>query len=77
MFPLSGAMFMVHWLPKVAQDVILWLPMVHATEMLRHGYFGEVVPTYENPAYFAAVNLALTLIGMSLVREAGRRIQPE
>lgn len=77
LFPLSGAIFMVHWLPKAAQEAILWLPMVHGVEMMRHAYFGDVVPTYENPAYFAAANLVLTLIGLALVREAGRRVQPE
>lgn len=77
LFPLSGAMFMVHWLPQTAQAAILWLPMVHGVEMIRHGYFGNVVPTYEDPAYFAVVNLALTLIGLALVRESGRRVQPE
>lgn len=77
LFPLSGAMFMVHWLPKAAQNAILWLPMVHSVEMLRHGYFGDVVPTYENPAYFAVANLVLMLIGLALVRETGRRVQPE
>jgi capsular polysaccharide transport system permease protein len=77
MFPLSGAVFMVHWLPRTAQEAVLWLPMVHGVEMIRHGYFGNVVPTYENPAYFVAVNLVLTLIGLALVREAGRRVQPE
>jgi capsular polysaccharide transport system permease protein len=77
MFPLSGAVFMVHWLPKAAQEAILWLPMVHGVEMIRHGYFGEIVPTYGNPAYFAVINLVLTLIGLALVRETGRRVQPE
>lgn len=77
MFPLSGAMFMVHWLPKAAQEAILWVPMVHSVEMLRHGYFGEVIPTYENPAYFAMVNLILMLIGLLLAYETGRRVQPE
>lgn len=77
LFPLSGAMFMVHWLPKAAQEAIVWLPMVHGVEMIRHGYFGEIVPTHENPAYFALVNLVLTLIGLVLVRETGRRVQPE
>ena len=67
---------MVHWLPSAAQDAVLWLPMVHGTEMIRHGYFGNVVPTYENPAYFVAINLVLTLIGLALVRETGRRVQP-
>ena len=77
MFPLSGAVFMVHWLPKAAQEAILWLPMVHGVEMIRHGYFGEVVPTYESLAYFAMVNLVLMLIGLALVHETGRRVQPE
>lgn len=77
MFPLSGAVFMVHWLPKAAQEAVLWLPMVHGVEMIRHGYFGNVVPTYENPAYFATANLVLMLIGLALVRDAGRRVQPE
>lgn len=77
LFPLSGAMYMVDWLPHAAQEVLLWLPMVHGVEMLRHGYFGAIVPTYESPAYFAVSNLILTLIGLALTREAERRVQPE
>jgi len=77
MFPLSGAVYMVHWLPDEAQKAVLWLPMVHGVEMVRHGFFGRVVPTYEDPAYFAAANLLLTLTGLALVRETGRRVQPE
>lgn len=77
LFPLSGALFMVHWLPRGAQEAVLWLPMVHGVEMIRHGYFGHVVPTYENPEYFAVANLLLTLFGLALVRESGRRVQPE
>ena len=77
MFPLSGAVFMVHWLPTAAKDVIISIPMVHATEMIRHGYFGDAILTYEQPSYFAVCNLILTLIGLALVRETGRRVQPE
>ncbi len=77
MFPLSGAVFMVAWLPLAAQDAILWLPMVHGVEMIRHGYFGDVVLTFESPAYFAMVNLVLTLIGLGMIRETARRVQPE
>lgn len=77
LFPLSGAVFMVDWLPKTAQELILWIPMVHGTEMLRHGYFGEAVRTYEDPAYLMLWDLCLLLIGLALVRETGRRVQPE
>lgn len=77
LFPLSGAVFMVDWLPKEAQELLLWIPMVHGTEMLRHGYFGDVVRTYENPAYLMVWNLILLIIGLALVRETGRRTEPE
>jgi capsular polysaccharide transport system permease protein len=77
MFPLSGAAFMVDWLPKVARDLIYWVPMVHGTEMIRHGFFGNAVRTYEDPLYFAAVNAVMTLFGLALVLDAGRRVEVE
>jgi capsular polysaccharide transport system permease protein len=77
LFPLSGAAFMVDWFPKNIQDVLLWVPMVHGTEMIRHGYFGTEVRTYENPAYFALVNTLMLFVGLALVRETGRRVEPE
>ena len=77
LFGVSGAGFMVAWIPQAAQDIVLWLPMVHGTEMVRHGYFGTAVPTFENPLYFMIVNLILTFIGLALVRETGRRVEPE
>lgn len=77
MFPLSGAGFMVDWLPHAAQQFVLWVPMVHGTEMIRHGYFGSVVRTYENPGYLALFNSVLLLIGLALVRETGQRVEPE
>lgn len=76
-FPLSGAAFMVDWLPKSAQEFILWVPMVHGTEMIRHGYFGTLVPTYENPYYLMFFNSLLTLIGLALVKGTGEIIEPE
>jgi len=77
LFPLSGAMFMVHWLPPAAQSVVLKIPMVHGVELIRQGYFGGVVQTYGDISYFAVCNLFITLIGLALVRDAGRRVQPE
>lgn len=77
LFPLSGAAFLVDWLPKSFQEAILWIPMVHGTEMIRHGYFGTVVRTYEDPIYLMTCNIVLTLIGLALVRETGRRVEPE
>ena len=77
MFPLSGAMFMVEWLPDTAQKIILYLPMVHGVEILREGYFGSAVRAHYDIAYMGVICLCLTLLGLSLTREVGRRVTPE
>lgn len=74
LFPLSGAVFMVDTLPKAAQDAVLLLPMVHGVEMLREGYFGNVVRTHYDVQYMAGINLTLVFLGLALVRDAGRRV---
>ena len=75
-FPLSGAAFMLDWMPTAAQKALSWLPMIHGVEMLRHGYFGNIVRTHEDPAYLFISNLILTLIGLALLRETARRVEP-
>jgi capsular polysaccharide transport system permease protein len=66
-FPLSGAIFMVDWLPSKMREWILWVPMVHGVEMLRGGYYGPTVPTHYDLSYFATVNAVLLLLGLLLV----------
>ncbi len=75
LFPLSGAAFMVDWLPTGLQRVALLLPMVHGTEMLREGYFGNVVKTHYDVGYMASCCLAMSLGGLYLVRYATRRLE--
>jgi capsular polysaccharide transport system permease protein len=75
LFPMSGAAFMVEWLPQKLQDVVLLLPMVHGVELLRHGYFGNVVRTHYDIGYMATFCLVLSLCGMYVVREASRRVE--
>jgi capsular polysaccharide transport system permease protein len=75
LFPLSGAAFMVDWLPPRAQEIILLLPMVHGVELLREGYFGTSVRTHHDIAYMSICCLVLTLVGLFLVRDAGRRVE--
>jgi ABC-type polysaccharide/polyol phosphate export permease len=74
LFPLSGAAFMVDWLPPGGQEAVLTLPMVHGVEILRQGYFGSVVRTHYDIPYMAAISLVLTMVGLLLVRAAERRV---
>lgn len=73
LFPISGAAFMVDWLPPAGREIVLLLPMVHGVEMVREGFFGNVVRTYHDPAFMAVCNLGLTLTGLFILRDAAQR----
>lgn len=75
-FPLSGAAFMVDALPKSAQYYILFLPMVHGTELLREGYFGAAFHAHYDLQYMALFNTALTMFALAQTRITSRRIIP-
>lgn len=77
LFPLSGAGFLVDWLPEKMQQVVLLLPMVHGTEMMRHGFYGDKVITYENPTYMITMNLIFTFIGLLWIKDIGKKVVPE
>jgi capsular polysaccharide transport system permease protein len=65
----SGAFFMVAWLPAEWRAAALWVPMVHATELLRAGYFGPQQVTFQEPAYLVGWCMVLTLVALLLLRD--------
>ena len=77
LFPLSGAAFIVDWLPEKAQNIVLYLPMVHGVEILREGFFGSAVHAHYDMGYMAVCNLSLTLLGFAMERDVSRRVEPE
>lgn len=77
LFPMSGAVFMVDWLPASAQKLVLLLPMVHGVELLREGYFGSMVHAHYDLAYMASCCLGLSLLGLALERVVSRQVMPE
>jgi capsular polysaccharide transport system permease protein len=77
LFPLSGAIFMVDWLPPAAQEIVLLLPMVHGVEILREGFFGSAVRAHYDMMYMVTVCLGMTLFGLACERDISRRVTPE
>lgn len=77
LFGVSGAGFLVDWLPQYMQKIVLYIPMVHGVEMLRHGYYGNLITTYEDPGYLITFNMILTLTGLWGIRYLSNRITPE
>lgn len=77
MMPLSGVFFFVSSLPQQAQQYVLWMPMVHGTEMFRQGYFGASVITHESISYIVLCNLVLLLLGFIMVNDFSKGVEPE
>ena len=76
LMPISGAFVFVDSVPFTVQKILLWMPMVHGTEMLRHGYFGTLVRTHENPWFLIVVNVVMTFIGLIMVQKYSRGVEP-
>lgn len=76
-FPLSGAAYMVEWLPQKLQKYALYLPMVNGVEMVREGFFGPPLKFHYNWLYFLVFDALLILFGLLMVRETGKRVEPE
>jgi capsular polysaccharide transport system permease protein len=77
LFPLSGAGFLVDWMPTSFQKLLMWVPMINGLEMFRAGYFGAAQRFYYDTGYLILVNLLLLTAGMALLRGAEDRVQSE
>jgi capsular polysaccharide transport system permease protein len=73
--PLSGAFFLVDWLPKHLQGLALLIPTVNAVELLREGYFGPYIHAQYDVPYLICVNAALTLVALLAIRLASRTVE--
>jgi capsular polysaccharide transport system permease protein len=76
-FPLSGAVFMLEWLPRGIRTFVEFFPMVHGTESVRHGFYGDAVKSHEDLAYLATVDAFLLMVGLALVVRVTSRVEPE
>lgn len=77
MIPISGAFYMVAWLPGMARDIILWIPFVHGIEMVRAGVFGEFVATYYNAPYALFIGAIMNILGLLIISASRDRIEVE
>lgn len=74
MLPLSGVFFLLSALPIQLREYLLWIPMIHGTEMFRSGYFGDTITTYENPGYLFICTLVMLWLGLVLTKRYSRGV---
>ncbi|CDZ77844.1 Polysialic acid transport protein KpsM [Legionella massiliensis] len=72
LFPLTGAAFMIDWVPTSAQKWILLMPMAHGTEIIREGYFGSVVHAHYDVLYMLTCNFCLLLLGLLQIKKISK-----
>jgi capsular polysaccharide transport system permease protein len=75
--PITGAFFMVSWLPENLRAIVLWSPLVHASEMFRAGLFPADIPTEFDPVYLLCWCLGLTVVGLHFALYAQRHVRFE
>lgn len=66
--------FCLVWLPEGFRHVLLWVPAVHAFEMIRGGYFGDSLKIFADSGYLAMWCAALTFVGMFLIHRVRRHL---
>jgi len=75
--PLTGAFYMLYWLPMGLRKAALWSPLVNSQEMFRGGLFPESIPTYWSVWYLLAWCIGLTAIGLPMVSAAQKHVTME
>lgn len=77
MIPITGTFFMMGWFSQSVRQVLFWLPIPHAVEMVRGAVFGEFVAVYYAPWYPIAWGTVLLFIGLILVARSRHRLDLE
>lgn len=77
MIPMTGAFWMVAWLPYQYRSAVLKIPFVNCIEAIRAGFFGEFVPTYFNLWYALYWAGGFIFLGLILLRFVRSRLDVE
>lgn len=74
MFLASGVLFIMEDMPRAVQDILWWNPMIHATGIVRSGFYPNYYASYASPVYCFAVSLTAIVIGLVFVRAYHEKI---
>lgn len=74
MIPLSGAFYMVEWIPEKYRYYLMFNPLPHCFEIIRYGVFRSATLDYVDFEYVTACCAILTLFGLLALRLVKSRI---
>jgi capsular polysaccharide transport system permease protein len=73
--PISGAFFMVDWVPYQGQQLLLLNPTVHCYELFRAGFWGDKVVTHYSVMYVGSAAFILTYFAFTALVWVRSRVQ--
>ena len=74
LMPISGAFYVVEWLPEPYRTYVSWFPMTQIFELARYGQFADSTTEYFHPVYVCLWCLVLTYLGMLSIRITRRHV---
>lgn len=74
LFIASGVIFMYEDMPKAAQDILWWNPLMHMTSLVREAIYPRYTADFATPLYPILFALVCGVLGFLLVRQHHDRI---
>lgn len=74
LMPISGAFFLLDWIPDPYRSWLAWSPLAQIFEMLHTGQFRSVESRHFDPVYIVGWCFALTVIGLFSIRIVRRHV---
>jgi len=74
LFLASGVIYIYEDLPRLAQDILWYNPLIHITGLTRTGFYTTYSPTYIDTLYVFFVSITLLFFGLLLTRRYNRVI---
>jgi capsular polysaccharide transport system permease protein len=77
MMPVSGAFYLLEWLPTRYASIIAWVPLVQIMQIIREGEWENFDSIYVYPVYIVFWCMATTLAGLFALRILRRHVEIE
>jgi capsular polysaccharide transport system permease protein len=72
LFLISGIFYIYEDLPRFAQDILWWNPLIHVTALVRSGIYPTYDAEFASEAYGYGTGLTLVAVGLLMMRRTYR-----
>jgi len=68
LFIASGVIFIYEDMPRMVQDILWWNPLMHASALMRMGFYPTYTPEYVSLVFGFGVGFGLIFVGLLFLR---------